>query len=256
MVLSLVFHSRSELLEGPVFNQENNLHYFVTILDYLVNCYNPATKELPCLKLDSPVRCIFLLGNRKVLDASKNGFFKIDFNTVQKQFVFQIKIDGSVRCNDRIKDSAERISIGTMEFPEVKARMGKVFSYHQALYKTLIGNTTLSNGLTLSREDNFLHFIDTPSKKVANYFYDLGNDEAVFDSYVIEFKDKGSLDGTRIDSEGMLWITEWGGGCVSKRNLSKRKLKKSPCSNVTSGCFDYFSNLYVTATKYESINLI
>ncbi len=59
-----------------------------------------------------------------------------------------------------------------------------------------------------------------------------------------------------MDKEGMLWIAEWGGGCLSQWNpLSGEKLKELtlPCSNVTSCCFDDHSNLYVTTAKSESI---
>ena len=255
MVPSLLFYADSELLEGPVFDHENKLLYFVSILDYLVYCYDPATKQILSVKLDSPVGCIFLSGNRTVLAASKNGFFQIDFNTLQKEFVFQIDIDSTVRYNDGIKDSAGRNIVGTMGFPEVKEKIGQVYSYHQGQYKTIIENTTISNGLAFSLDDSFLYFIDTPTKKVAKYLYDLKSGDVVFDSYVIELKGKGSPDGMCIDSEGMLWIAEWGGGCISKwnpRNGRKLAEQKIPCPNVTSCCFDNFSNLYVTTAKSGS----
>jgi sugar lactone lactonase YvrE len=127
MIPSLIFHSNSKLLEGPVFDKENNHLYFVSILDCLVYFYNPITKEILSIKLDSPVSCIFLVERKKVLAASKNGFFEIDFNTLQKQFVFQIDIDDSVRYNDGIEDPIGRFIIGTMGFPEVKEKKGKVF---------------------------------------------------------------------------------------------------------------------------------
>ena len=170
MIQSLVFHSNSELLEGPVFDIENNHLYFVSILDCLVYCYNPITKEILSIKLDSPVSCIFLLSKKKILVASKNGFFKIDFNTLKKQYVFQIDIDNSVRYNDGIQDSIGRFIIGTMGFPEVKDKIGKVFSYHEGQFKTIIDNTTISNGLAFSLDNKLLYFIDTPTKKVAKYF--------------------------------------------------------------------------------------
>ena len=90
---SLVFHSGSELLEGPVFDKENNYLYFVSILDCLVYCYNPITKEILSIKLDSPVSCVFLLERKIILASSKNGFFKIDFNELKKEFIFQIEME-------------------------------------------------------------------------------------------------------------------------------------------------------------------
>lgn len=257
MIQSLVFYSNSELLEGPVFDKENNCLYFVSILDYIIYFYNPLTKEILSLKLDSPVSCIYILGNKKVLAASKNGFFEIDFTTLEKKFVFQIDIANSVRYNDGIKDAVGRFIIGTMGFPEVKKNIGKVFSYYKGQSKTVIDNTTISNGLSFSLDNKYLYFIDTPTKKVARYFYDLKTGELEFESYVIELKGLGSPDGMCIDKDGMLWIAEWGGGCVSQWNpLNGLKLKelKLPCINVTSCCFDNHSNLYVTTAKSESKN--
>ena len=257
MTTSLVFHSNSELLEGPVFDHKNNHLYFVSILDCLAYCYKPTTNEILSVKLDSPVSCIYPLEKKKVLAASKNGFFEIDFDTLQKQFVFQIDIDDDVRYNDGIKDSEGRLIIGTMGFPMVKEKTGKVFSYYNGQYKTIIENTTISNGLAFSKDDRFLYFIDTPTKKVAKYHYNLKNGEVTFDSYVIEFKGKGSPDGMCIDNEGMLWIAEWGGGCVSRWNpLNGTKIEEHrlPCTNVTSCCFDNHLNLYVTTAKSESEN--
>ncbi|PCJ95896.1 MAG: hypothetical protein COA50_08020 [Flavobacteriaceae bacterium] len=254
---SFVFHSNSELLEGPVFDKKNNHLYFVSILDCLVYCYNPKTKEISSVKLDSPVSCVYLLRRKVILAASKNGFFEIDFNSLQKQFVFQIDTDKLVRYNDGIEDSIGRIIIGTMGFPEVKEKIGKVFSYHEGQFKTIIDNTTISNGLAFSLDNTLLYFIDTPTKKVARYSYDLRTGEVEFESNVIEFKGAGSPDGMCIDNKGMLWIAEWGGGCVSQWNpLNGSKLRelKLPCINVTSCCFDNHSNLYVTTAKSESKN--
>lgn len=257
MIPSLVFHPNSELLEGPVFDKSNDLLYFVSILDCLVYCYDPKTKEICSIKLDSPVSCVYLLSRKKVLVASKNGFFEIDFNEQKKEYIFQIDINNSVRYNDGIQDAEGRLLIGTMGYPDVIEKIGKVYSYHNGKDKVIIDKTTISNGLAFSLDNKFLYFIDTPTKKVAKYYYDLRSGDVRFDSYVIEFKEKGSPDGMCINTEGMLWIAEWGGGCVSKWDPSDgRKLEeiKLPCANVTSCCFDNLSNLYVTTAKADNTN--
>ena len=257
MKASLIFYSGAELLEGPIFDNENHLLYFVSILDFLVYCYDPETKEILSVVLESPIGCIFILGNKKIMAASKNGFFEIDFKTLQKQFVFQIDISDSVRYNDGIKESKGRLIVGTMGYPKIANNLGKVFSYHKGQYKTIIENTTISNGLAFSLDNKLLYFIDTPTKKVAKYSYDLKTGDAKFDSNVIEFKDKGNPDGMCINKDGMLWIAEWGGGCISKWNpLNGLKIDeiKLPCINVTSCCFDNYSNLYVTTAKSGAKN--
>ena len=255
MVPTLIFHSNSELLEGPVYDNENNLLYFVSILDCLVYCYNPITKEILIVKLDSPVSCIFFKAKKVILVSSKNGFFEIDFNTLQKKFAFQIDIDNLVRYNDGIQDAIGRIIIGTMGYPEVKDGVGNVYSYYKGEYKTIIKNTTISNGLAFSENNKFLYFIDTPTKKVAKYAYDLETGNVKFIAYVVELKGDGFPDGMCINKDGMLWIAEWGGGCISKWNpITGEKIDsmKLPCDNVTSCCFDNKSNLYITTAKNDS----
>ena len=255
MVPSLVFYSGSELLEGPVFDKENGQLFFVSILECLVYCYEPGSKEILSVKLESPVGCIYLNGRKRVIAASKNGFYEIDFNTLSKTFAFQIDIDHSVRFNDGIEDPKGRYLIGTMGYPTVKKNIGQVFSYQDGQYKTIIKNTTISNGLAFSADHKLLYFIDTPTKKVAKYAYDLNSGDVDFDSYVIEFEGDGSPDGMCMDKDGMLWIAEWGGGCVSKWNPENgKKLGELilPCKNVTSCCFDNLSNLYVTTAKSDS----
>ena len=257
MAPKLIFHSNSELLEGPVFDFGNHLLYFVSILDGLVYCLNSSTNEILSVKLDSPVGCIFIVGKKKVVAASKDGFFEVNFKSLQKRFIFQMDITDDVRYNDGIQDVSGRFIIGTMGYPVIKESIGKVLSYHNGQYTTLIENTTISNGLAFSHDNTFLYFIDTPTKKVAKYAYDVKNGEVNFESYVIEFKDKGSPDGMTMDGEGMLWIAEWGGGCVSRWNPftgDKMDEKKLPCPNVSSCCLDNESNLYVTTAKSDAPN--
>lgn len=207
------------------------------------------------MSLESPVSCAFILGKKKIVVSAKNGFFQIDFNTLQKKFVFQIDIADSVRYNDGIQDAKGRYLIGTMGYPEVREKVGNVFSYYKGEYRKIIENTTISNGLAFSSDNKVLYFIDTPTKKVARYHYDLESGNVSFDAYVVDFGDRGDPDGMCIDTEGMLWIAEWGGGCISRWNPSNGKRIneiKLPCINVTSCCFDDKGNLYVTTAKSSS----
>ncbi len=249
---TLLFYNNSKLLEGPVYDSTYNYLYFVSILDGIVYFLDINTKEISSVKLDSPVGCVFVRDKKKVLAASKNGFYEIDFETHKSHYVFQIEISDFVRYNDGTIGPNGRYIVGTMGYPKVKEHIGKVFSYYKGNYKILIENTTISNGLAFSANGDIMYFIDTPTKKVAKYNYDMVSGNAIFDSYIIEFKGKGSPDGMCIDQEGMLWIAEWGGNQVSKWNPKNGKMidqVKLPCPNVSSCCLDNFGNLFVTTAK-------
>ncbi len=254
MDCTLIFYNDSELLEGPVYDPSYNYLYFVSILDGMVHFMDLSTKELCSIKLASPVGCVFILGKKKVLAASKAGFYEIDFEAQKSKFVFQFKISDLVRYNDGTTDPVGRYIVGTMGYPEVKDNLGKVYSYHKGHCKILIENTTISNGLVFAEGGTILYFIDTPTKKVAKYNYDLAKGSAVFDDYIITFNEASSPDGMCMDDEGMLWIAEWGGGRVSKWNPKNGKMVdrvKLPCKNVSSCCLDASGNLFVTTAKSD-----
>ncbi len=257
MKAQLVFYADNELLEGPIYDHGNGLLYFVSIFDGLVYCHDPATKRILSVKLNSPVSNIYLKDNKKVVAASKNGFYEIDFNTLQATLAFTIEIDDDIRFNDGIEDAKGRLLIGTMGYPQVLSNRGKVFSFHKGKYRTIIENTTISNGLAFSKDNSLLYFIDTPSKKVARYSYDIVSGDVKFEAYVIEFKENGSPDGMCMDNNGNLWIAEWGGSCVSLWNpYSGKKLGvlELPCPNVTSCTFDDKGGMYITTAKSNDQN--
>jgi sugar lactone lactonase YvrE len=249
---NLIFHSNAQLLEGPRFDAKHNLLYFVSILDHLVYCYNPETQEILSMNLKSPASCLYIIDFKSIVVATQGGFYEVDFNTLESRFKFQIDIPEKVRYNDGIMDAKGRFLIGTMGHPEVVPNIGTVYSYHQDNYKVLIENTTISNGLAFSEDSKTMYFIDTPVKKVAKYRYDVETGDAHFEDYVISFDGRGEPDGMCMDPNGLLWIAEWGGSCVSVWDpMSGEKIKhlELPCKNVTSCCFDADHNLYVTTAK-------
>lgn len=251
---TLIFYNDSQLLEGPVYDPTYKLLYFVSILDGMVHCLDTTTKEISSVKLDSPVGCVFMLDEKKVLAASKNGFYEIDFKTLKNHFTFQMEIPDNVRYNDGTLDPIGRSIVGTMGYPMVEEHIGKVYSYYKGKSKILIENTTISNGLVFSKNGTVLYFIDTPTKKVAKFNYDVESGSATFNAYIIEFKGNGSPDGMCMDQDGMLWIAEWGGSQVSLWNPENGKMIdriQLPCPNVSSCCLDNLGNLFVTTAKSD-----
>lgn len=63
-----------------------------------------------------------------------------------------------------------------------------------------------------SPDHTYLYFIDTPTKKVVRYQYNIRTGEIHNPSDVIIFSENDGLpDGMTIDEEGCLWIAHWGG---------------------------------------------
>ena len=241
-----------ELLEGPVFDKATNILYFVSILEYRVYRYKPLIKELVFIQLTSPTSCVFISPKYGIVAATTLGFYTLDFTTLTSKMLFTVIIPSDLRFNDGIIDAKGRFLIGTMGYPEIINNAGSLLSYSEGNVKTLISETTISNGIVFTRDSKTMFFIDTPARSVARYQYDLESGSCEYVNDLIHFVGEGVPDGMDIDEHGNLWVAEWGGFCVSVwnsntgENIGKVEI---PLKNVTSVCFDNHKNLYVTTAR-------
>lgn len=252
--VDVVYFDDSELLESSEIDNINNLLYFVSIYKQLVYCYDIKSGEIHSMKTDGPVGCVRILGFKKVIVAVISGIYEIDFSNYTIIKIKEFVNACGVRFNDGFIDSKGRFLIGTMGFPEVINGKGKLYSYYDGLYKILIDCVTISNGIVISDDSTNLYYIDTPTKRVVRYNYDINSGNISDKSDLIEFSNDAYPDGMCIDKNGNLYVAEWGGGAISKWNSIDGKLLERyniPLVNVTSCAIDNDMNLYVTTAKSE-----
>jgi sugar lactone lactonase YvrE len=243
--VTLVADLDAELLEGPVFDKANKLLYFVSILNYRVYTFNPSTQELVYIQLASPTSCLFLSTGYGIVAASTLGFYCLDFESLTAEKVFDIQIPSNTKFNDGILDAKGRFLMGTMGYPEIIDNIGAVLSYSDGNVKELIKDTTISNGIVFTADSKNMFFIDTPTRTIAKYTYNLESGTCEYMNDFVRFEGAGVPDGMDMDEEGNLWVAEWGGSCVSVwdsvsgQNIGKIEI---PLENVTSVCFDNHKN--------------
>lgn len=250
--VELVADLGAELLEGPVFDKAARLLYFVSILNYRVYRFNPLTREMVFIQLTSPTSCVFISIESRIVAASTQGFYNLNFESLTAEKIFEIAIPSNMRFNDGTLDAKGRFLIGTMGYPEIIDNIGSVLSFSNGEVKVLIKNTTISNGIVFTKDSKNMFFIDTPARTIAKYKYNLESGSCEYINDLVHFQGAGVPDGMDIDEDGNLWVAEWGGYCVSiwnsftGENIGKVEI---PLGNVTSVCFDDHKNLYVTTAR-------
>jgi sugar lactone lactonase YvrE len=250
--VELVVDLDAELLEGPVFDNADNLLYFVSILNYRVYRFNPLTQELIYIQLASPTSCVFLSSEFGIVAASTMGFYSLNFTLLAAEKIFEVAIPPNTRFNDGTLDAKGRFLIGTMGYPEIIDNIGSVISYFDGNATVLIKGTTISNGIAFTKDSEKMFFIDTPARTITTYTYDLESGSCEYINDLVHFQGPGVPDGMDIDEYGNLWVAEWGGHCVSVWNsVTGENIGKIdiPLENVTSVCFDNSKNLYVTTAR-------
>jgi sugar lactone lactonase YvrE len=82
---------------------------------------------------------------------------------------------------------------------------------------TVLEGVTISNGIAWSPDLATMYFIDTATRRVDGFDFDLDTAEIANRRTIIEFDEAdGYPDGMTVDAEGCLWIAMWDGGCVRR----------------------------------------
>ncbi len=252
--LELVFYAGSSLLEGPCWDNKEQILYFVSIEQCLIYSINMTTSEIKSFKTDGQVGCVVVKNDGFLLSAEKSGIYNINPKTGLRVLLGSYLKNIEMRYNDGKLDAVGRFLIGTKGEKKDFKGEGELISFSEESFNSIIQKTTISNGLGFSSLGDTLYFIDTPTKKVGKYSYNINTGEAIFDSYIIEIDGEGYPDGMCVDIDDMIWVAEWGGGKVCKWNpKTGKKIIEIilPCNNVTSCCIGgkNMDILFITTAK-------
>lgn len=161
-----------------------------------------------------------------------------------------------MRFNDGKLDASGRFLVGTMGDLERVENGGFLYSVENGRSRELISGITVSNGLGFSTDNKTLYFIDTPTKNVMAYDYDLKTGNISNPRMAIKINGDAAPDGMCVGTDDTLWVAEWGGGRVGGWNPKTGELIHAinlPCRNVTSCCLggDDMKDLFITTAKCE-----
>ncbi|WP_210467999.1 SMP-30/gluconolactonase/LRE family protein [Sporosarcina sp. 6E9] len=252
----LVLNEQAILAEGPCWDYEKNLLYWVDILGKKVNVFNPVTEINLSIDVGQLIGAAAIREKGGLVVALQNGFHFLNLDNGQL-----IKIDDpesnmeSNRFNDGKCDPAGRFWAGTMSLEAVQNEGSLYCLDTNHLVEKVIADVTISNGLAWDTSKNKMYFIDTPLNKVFVFDYEIETGAISNRKVAVNIsKDLGAPDGMTIDREGMLWIALWGGSKVIRCNPKTGQIIGEvlvPCSKVTSCTFGGkdLDELYITTAR-------
>jgi sugar lactone lactonase YvrE len=254
----LVFDSKDILGEGPYWDSSERILYWVDILGQRIHIYDPATKHDDIFSVNDLVSAVIPCTSDKLLIAGKHTLALIDIKT--KQFETKLHIEAlpdNVRLNDGKCDARGRFWIGSMDINE-KEKDGCLYCVNADFgYTEKLSGVIISNGLAWNRENTKMYYIDTPTRQIAQFDFDLESRAICNPKTIISFPvGNGFPDGMASDSENCLWIAHFGGGMVSRWNPENGQCLESykvPARNVTSCCFGgvEMDELFITTAGFS-----
>lgn len=145
------------------------------------------------------------------------------------------------RFNDGKCDAKGRLWIGTISTKFTKGS-GSLYRIENNLKpKKQLDQLTISNGMAWTADNRTFYFIDTPTRQIKAFHFELESGEIKFDRIAVEVPEKlGFPDGMCIDQKGMLWVAHYGGSGVYRWNPANGELIEKiglPVPHITSCAF-------------------
>lgn len=249
----LVFYMGSSLLEGPVWDDENQLIYCVSISDNRIYRINSQTFEIKTFKTEGPVGAAVLDSEGMLLSAEKTGIYRIDPETGTRTFVAHPNKDERLRYNDGKLDPLGRFFIGTMGQDKIIDEAAALYVVENGEVEVVLDDLSLSNGLGWSRDGKKFYHIESTNKTVTKYDYDTESGQISNGDVLIRLEDS-TPDGMCVDTDDDIWVAEYGGGRVCKwDSQTGEKIFEipMPVTNITSCCIGGKDKdfLYITTAK-------
>lgn len=203
---------RDRLGEGPLWDPQDQVLYWVDILGCRIRCLNPATGEITNWRVPEMIGCMALREAGGAVITLQSGFYFFDFESgATTPIVDPEPGEERTRFNDGKVDRQGRFLAGSMNLNGIKDGLGLGSLYRlntDLSLDVLRDNVVLSNGPCFSPDGRTFYFADTAHRTIWAYDYD--NDTGAL-SNMRTFVDLEELDavpdGATVDSEGCLWST-------------------------------------------------
>jgi sugar lactone lactonase YvrE len=134
--------------------------------------------------------------------------------------------DRPVRFNDGGVDPQGRFVVGTLSLAGPSTREMLLRVSPDGLVETLRDGLTLANGVGWSPDGRTIYHVDTVAKTLAAHSYGPGGFDADEPWTPIPAEFPGHPDGLRVDADGMLWVAQFGAGCVVRYAPDGRDLSR------------------------------
>jgi sugar lactone lactonase YvrE len=256
----LVLDARADLGEGPAWEARTGSLYWVDIHAGHLHIFNPQDGTDRRIEVGEFIGCAAPRRTNGLVLGLRSGFATLDSPLPSGEAGVRAIVNPEShlpgnRFNDGKCDPAGRFLAGSMDDAEVEAS-GSLYSLApDGTVKTLLTGTRISNGLAWSPDYRTLYFIDTPTRTVMAYNYNLATGEIANPHLAVSIPPElGWPDGMTSDAEGTLWVALWGGAKLTRWNPAAGHLVAEipvPAFNVSSCAFGGpdLTDLYVTSAR-------
>jgi sugar lactone lactonase YvrE len=208
--------------EGPSWDAQNGVLYWVDIPRATIYVYNPATRQNQGIDLSkdfSSIGAVVACKSGGLLFTPERKIAYFDFEQPTYQILAEVEEDlPGNRFNDGKCDPYGRFLAGTMQTAPDGTPSGSLYIMeHDTKIRKLLDGLVISNGLGWSPDYRTFYLADSFSKDVWAFDYDLEHGTISHQRTAFTLQEgNGVADGLTTDTDGMLWLALWDGACVQR----------------------------------------
>ncbi len=239
--------------EGPIWDADANVLWWVDIMSSELYAYDPQTGENREWNVGQHVGTVVQRASGGLMLALRDGFAAFDPDSGKLEMLAdpEAHLPGN-RFNDGKCDPGGRFWAGTMAY-EDHSDQGSVYrmDIDHSVHK-MIENIGVSNGIIWSLDAKTMYYTDSLDYAIRAYDYDVGTGGISNERIIIDFpQEMGIADGFTIDEEGMLWVAHFGSSRVRRWNPDTAAVLAEielPTASITACAFGgpNLDQLYIT----------
>jgi len=215
---SIILESNCQLGEGAFWDSKRKKLWFVDIEKGLVHQFDPKSREH--FSFPTGQRIGTLVPSKleeKLILGLQDGIYSSSFSgkTITKLATIK-ELGSNQRLNDGKCDPMGRLWVGGLNMDKVIKASHLFMIEKSGISKVKMDSISISNGIVWSRNSKKMFYIDTPTRTVKSFDFELKTGEISNPKVLIHTPDSlGWPDGMAIDENDNLYIGMWGGSCVS-----------------------------------------
>lgn len=253
----LLLDARATLGEGPLWDPERRVLWWVDILDGVVHAYDPASGADSAIGVGEAVGAVALRASGGLVVSAAGRIAAMDPATGRLETLVAFEPETPQRrMNDGKCDPTGAFWAGRMALDAAPGLGSLLRLDPDRTLTTVVTGLTIPNGLAWSGDGRRMYFIDSPRRQITRHAFDPETRAIDAGVPLASFPDDAGLpDGLTIDAEDCLWVAMWGGACVRRispdgRTIDRVELPVRDASSCTFGGDD-LGDLYITTARED-----
>jgi sugar lactone lactonase YvrE len=207
--------TRAEVGEGPHWDRERRLLWWVDLLAGLVHRSDLGSGETTTLCAGRPVGAVVTRGPGGLVTADSRGF---SFLTVDGVVLDRVEVLAlGHRMNDAKTDPAGRLWAGSTAM-DFAAGQGSLHVLNpDGGVETVLSGLSLPNGLGWSPKGDIFYLVDSVQGWLRAWDFVPETGQISSPRTIAEFSCEGEVpDGLCVDATGVIWVAIWGGSRLER----------------------------------------